>query len=309
MNPALLLSLVLLGASVALARQADAPQPAGASPVLLDAMPFTNAALQAIQAAPAGESEGPEGIPGPTDVNEAPDQGQTTPSTQAGDESPGSSAQGAARRRDGRQSRQNRFAREKQRARPSRDGLGSGSGSGTNGLASLDYSAFRDIVTLNIFDPNRVPSGPPRVREPSAEYFGLVGTMRYDKGTFAVFNGSDSRYSKVLKVSDSIAGYKLIDIAADSVKLLRSTNSIGADSVKTALDGATNEVEMRMKQQMRREPAGPWQLSSESSSYAASSSFTPILGSESSGTNSAAPTGGESDILKRMMQRRDSESK
>jgi hypothetical protein len=360
MNPTLLLSLILLGASLAVARQADSPAPSGASPVL-DAIPLTNAPPQAQQVASPGESDGADAMPGATEVNEPPELGQTNASTQPDNEPRDSRSQGVNRRRDGRQSRQNRFARERQRSRFSRDNPGSGSDSGTNGPASLDYAAFKIIVELNIFDPNRVPSGPPPVKAPSTEYFGLVGTTRYEKGTFALFSGSNSKYERTLKVSDSIAGYKLTSISDDSVKLACVTTNLvvpapkaavsaegaapktvpkaaledstaagktgavpkaaledsaagktgvvqfAAESVKLA--GVTNEVEMRMGQQMRREEAGPWRLSTVSSSSTADSSFTPILGSESPGTNSAATTGGESEILKRMMQRRDLESK
>ena len=83
-----------------------------------------------------------------------------------------------------------------------------------------------------------------------------------------------------------------------------ATNS-AAGSLKPAY--TTNEVEMRMGMQMRREEGGPWQLAAAPSTSAGSSSFTPVLGSQTSGTNSAASTGGESDILKRMMQRREHE--
>jgi hypothetical protein len=320
MNPTLLLSLILLGASLAVARQADAPAPSGAPPVL-EALPLPNALPQAQQTAPPNETEAPDAMPGAADVNEPPEASQTTAPTQPGDEARDNSPQGASRRRDGRQSRQNRFARERQRSRSSRDGSGAGTDSGTNGPASLDYAAFRVIAELNIFDPNRVASGPAPVQGPSVEYFGLVGTARYDKGTFAVFSGSSSKYDRGLKVSDSIAGYKVKSIAWNSVKLTCVTTNLAADSVRPAgsttnlpadsekLVGVTNEVEMRMGQRMRREETGPWQLSTVSSSSAADSSFTPVLGSKSSGTNSAALGGGESEILKRMMQRRDSESK
>jgi hypothetical protein len=304
MNPVLPLSLFLVGASLAVARQADAPVPIGA-PAAIEALPLTNASPQAQQAALPTEAEGSDTMPAAVDVNEPPEQSETNAVTEENDQPRDGGAQGGVRRRDGRQSRQNRFARERQRSRSSRDNSGSASASGTNGPASLDYSAFRDIARLNIFDPNRVASGPAPVRAPSAEFFGLVGTIRYEKGTFAFFTGSGSQYEKELKVSDSIAGYKLVNIATDSVKLLLSTNGLAADSVK--LDGAASEVEMRMGQQMRREANGPWQLSSGSSSYAASSSFTPIAGSESTGTNSAAAGGPESEILKRLMQRRDRE--
>ncbi len=308
MNPPLLLPLILLGASLALARQADGPMPAGAS-LPTDASPLTNAAPLAQQVESGGELEGVDGIAGTNEVDEPLEPGQTAAPTQAGEEPRSRGARGAYRRPDGRQSKQNRLARERQRARPSPGNPRAGTDSGTNGPGSLDYAAFRVIVELNIFDPNRVPSGPRPVQAPRAEYFGLVGTMRYNKGTFAFFSGSGSRYEKALKVSDSIAGYKLTNIAADSVKLVYATTNVAADPVNAGAPWpsphATNEFEMRMGQQMRREESGPWQLAAAPSRYAGGSSFSPVLGSESSGTNSAAAAGGaENETLKRMMQRR-----
>ncbi len=113
----------------------------------------------------------------------------------------------------------------------------------------------------------------------------LVGTMSYEKGTFAFFDGTSAEYKKALKLADWIAGYKVTEIAANVVKLA----------------SATNQVELRVGRQLRREEDGPWLLAAQTAPYAAS-------GSGTSGTGSAAATSGaESDIVKRMMQRREKE--
>jgi hypothetical protein len=75
------------------------------------------------------------------------------------------------------------------------------------------------------------------------------------------------------------------------------------------LASGTNELELSVGAQLRREEDGPWLLSSQSTAYAA----TPA----SSSTNAAAtttaagsdPTSGsaESDIIKRLMQKREKE--
>jgi hypothetical protein len=208
--------------------------------------------------------------------------------------------------------------------------LGSGTDSGTNGPGRLDYAAFSVIAELNIFDPNRAPSGPKPVQAPTAEYFTLVGTAHLDTGpyagTYAYFTGSDSKYEKKLKVSDSIAGYKIVKIAADSVELARAATNAAAESLNPASTNnasgnrllaatnavagpvkppsATNDIELRMRMQMRREENGPWELSAAPSSSAASSSLTPVASSGSSAASGAVAAGGESDALKRMMLRR-----
>jgi hypothetical protein len=333
MNRTLLLSLILLGASLASAQQADAPVPVG-PPAATGVLPAEGGVAGRF-ALPASEAEGPDAIPGTNDLNDAAEPGQTNGPTELDSQAPDNGPRGAARRFSGRQSRQDRFARERQRSRSSRANPGAGTASGANGPASLDFSAFKVIAELNIFDPNRVPSGPRPVQAPTAEYFGLCGTMRYDKGTLAFFSGSSDKYNKVLKVSDSIAGYKLIHIDPGSmndpgsVKLACTTTNVATASGKltnaapvalaathglTNLDGesvklayTTNELVMRMGMQMRREETGPWQLSAASSPSAGSSSFTPVSGSSSPGASSAAATGSDSDILKRMMQRREKE--
>jgi hypothetical protein len=165
-----------------------------------------------------------------------------------------------------------------------------------NGPAMLDYAAFKVIVDRNIFDPNRYPRRGPRLAQQAPKSFDaltLVGTMSYEKGTFAFFDGTSSEYKKALKLADAIAGYKVTNIAPNSVKLA----------------AGTNELELSVGMQLRREEDGPWLLSSRSTSYA----VTPA----STSTNAAATTtttgsdtssgGAESDIIRKLMQRREKE--
>ena len=77
----------------------------------------------------------------------------------------------------------------------------------------------------------------------------LVGTMSYEKGTFAFFDGTSSEYKKALKLTDAIAGYKVTNIAPNGVKLA----------------SGTNELELSVGAQLRREEDGPWLLASQSS--------------------------------------------
>jgi len=176
------------------------------------------------------------------------------------------------------------------------DGTQANSPTGTNtGPASLDYAAFKVIVDKNIFDPNRYPHQGPRVR-PTPNRFDsltLVGTMSYEKGTFAFFDGTSSEYKKALKLADAIAGYKLTNIAPNSVKLA----------------SGTNELELSVGAQLRREEDGPWLLSSQSTSYAATPASTSTNAAATTTTtgSEAASGGAENDILKKLMQRREKE--
>ena len=157
--------------------------------------------------------------------------------------------------------------------------------SGTNGTpAALDYSAFRLVAERNIFDPNRSPRSSRAPTQPkTVDSFSLVGTMSYEKGDFAFFDGSSSDYKKVLKTNDVIAGYKLVAISPELVKIL----------------SGTNQLELRVGAQMRRREDGSWERAAGSAAYAASST--------SSNQSDSSATGAESDVIKKMMQRREKE--
>jgi hypothetical protein len=107
----------------------------------------------------------------------------------------------------------------------------------TNALAPADYPKF--ILQRNIFDPGREPNVPyvfrpktayvpPVVRQVDA--FSLVGIIGYGEGRLAgvhaFFNGSSLQYQKAAQVDDSIAGFKITNIAADSVTLVSGTNTM-----------------------------------------------------------------------------------
>src|SRR5205085_7839701 len=92
----------------------------------------------------------------------------------------------------------------------------------TNPPGRLDFQAFKILTERNIFDPNRSSDSGPRSEPRKAarvESFALVGTLSYEKGNFAFFDGSGSAYRKALKTGDTIAGYKIAEITAAGVKL------------------------------------------------------------------------------------------
>ena len=194
-----------------------------------------------------------------------------------------------------------RRSRGRRRSRSDQSG-GSGSasdysrgGDGTNnGPITLDYSSFKVIVDRNIFDPNRYPHQGPRVR-PTPKSFDsltLVGIMSYEKGTFAFFDGTSSEYKKALKLADAIAGYKVTNIAPNGVKLA----------------SGTNELDLSVGAQLRREENGPWRLSGQSTSYEATPTSTSTNAASTTSPGSDPASGSaESDIIKRLMQKREKE--
>lgn len=201
------------------------------------------------------------------------------------------------------------------------------------GSVTRDYASFGLIAERNIFNPNRSRHSPyarSEYRRPvRTEAFSLIGTMSYEKGLFAFFDGTSSDFRKSAKPNDEIAGYKITEIAYNKVKLAINTN----------------EIELLIGMQMRREDEGDWMLRPQTESYESPSagssvSSTPSFSSRSgresresrepssfsSSTPAATGTpastaatnttksatessagGGESDILKKLMQRREQE--
>jgi hypothetical protein len=233
----------------------------------------------------------------PADENAAPD-GISSTNGPSGTNNVGEPDEQPPRKSSGRESRSRRYSKQRS-SQPSRSADSSSNGaspSGTNtGPASLDYSAFRLIAERNIFDPNRRPSRgersappPPPRNNRDAQYFTLVGTMSYEKGTFAFFTGTSYDYQKALTNAETIAGFKLAAIARDSVRLTHDTN----------------EVDLAVGMQMRLEDDGSWQPRRGATSLAVSAPSNPTPSTSSSATSAASA---ESDIIKRLMQKREQE--
>jgi hypothetical protein len=154
-----------------------------------------------------------------------------------------------------------------------------------------DFASFKIITDRNIFSPSRTTPSAARTeapRVPKVESFSLVGTLSYDKGDFAFFDGSGSEYRKVLKATDSIAGYKILSIAENEV----------------VLESGDTKLTLKMGGQFRRVDEGPWEQksgSSESSDTAAKSSGSAQADSSASGG------GAEDEILQRLLKKREQE--
>ena len=169
-----------------------------------------------------------------------------------------------------------------------------------------DFEAFKLIYERNIFNPNRrPPSGrgqrpdnPPPVRIDS---FSLVGTMLYEQGAYAFFDGSEPEYRTVLNPSNTIAGFQVTAINPSSVKLCSGSNTL----------------ELAIGMQMRRSDGGDWKLSAGSSPGSSSgiaglaspsTSGGPSASSSSkSPAESAGSDAGADEVLKRLMQKREQE--
>ena len=178
-----------------------------------------------------------------------------------------------------------------------------------------DYGRFSSFITeRNIFNPSRYAINPDRPRpitrqqQRSAPTFTLVGTMSYEKGMFAFFDGNQSNLRKVLyqSESNSIAGFTVAEITPAGVKLQ------AADKKQI--------VEMKIGQAMQQE-GNSWQPASQGGSssggrnrgFDSTSSGESAAPAEDSSTPdaSAAPSPAleGNDVLKKLMQQREQELK
>ncbi|MGD0745012.1 MAG: hypothetical protein ABSA45_07640 [Verrucomicrobiota bacterium] len=179
----------------------------------------------------------------------------------------------------------------------------------SNGVPGpMDYSAFSRFITeRNIFDPNRFARNSASARQTytrqprSVPTFTLVGTMSYEKGLFAFFDGNESSLRRVLYPSDtnSIAGFTLADITLAGVTLQT------ADGKQT--------VPMKIGEAMRQEGTS-WQLAGQGGNYGGTSAgeSAASVAADSSSTETSAASSSTlegSDVLKRLMQQREKELK
>ncbi len=169
----------------------------------------------------------------------------------------------------------------------------------TNGLAPggssrVDYVSFRMIADRNIFNPHRakgVPNRPPQRTEPErivrSDRFALLGTMSYEKGRYAFFDGSSTEFRKVAKPEDSIAGFKIAEVAPTCVKLLLTNGQL---------------LELCVGMQMKKSEEQGWQLAGKAEAAEGTTR------SFSSSSSSSASSGPESeDVLKRLLEKRSQE--
>lgn len=105
------------------------------------------------------------------------------------------------------------------------------------------------ISARNIFDPTRRPgvirTNIVRTVLPRSDWFSLQGTSRNDGTWSAFFDGTAPDYRKAAQRGDTIAGYKIADIAADYIMLQAASNST---------------IKLPIETQMRRTGTGPWTL-------------------------------------------------
>jgi hypothetical protein len=163
---------------------------------------------------------------------------------------------------------------------------------------SATFDAFRLIVDRNIFNPNRSGRSSRSADEAPAvrtDTIAFVGTMDYDKGVFAIFDGSEAGFRKKLRAGDSVGPFAIKRVTSDSVDLER--------------EGQASTL--KIGQQLRRPEGGEWSVSGiDLSRPDATSSRSGYLGRPAADP-SAAPAipSDASDTLRRLMEQRQKQLK
>lgn len=153
-------------------------------------------------------------------------------------------------------------------------------------------NAFELVWKRNIFDQSRSPRVGRREeraatrKAPVVESFGLVGTMSFSGGLVAFFNSEKTALRKSAKQGEQVGDFKVVEIGHSSVRLLRDTE----------------EFNLEIGRQIKREDDGPWELSKEVVAIA-----EPIRPVEKPAESSSG--GGVADLLKRLREKREKEMK
>jgi hypothetical protein len=154
--------------------------------------------------------------------------------------------------------------------------------------ARPEYTGFKIITDRNIFDGARSRTSARNADDQTPvrlETITLVGTLTYEKGPYAFFDGSETSYQQVLEPGKSIAGYAITEIEGDQVKMIAGTNNFA----------------LRVGMQLRREGDGDWKVSSGS---AGQTSLSPA----GSSSGSSEPDDADA-VVRRLMQQREQEFK
>jgi len=161
----------------------------------------------------------------------------------------------------------------------------------TNTASGSSFESFKIISDRNIFNQNRSSRTARRddtrsKPAPVVHSLSLVGTMSFEKGTFAFFDGSRAEYKKPLKAGEKIAGYEIKEINPNGVKIANETN----------------QFELKVGQQLRREDGAEWQIASAREAVVTNAADFGS-GTENPSSSTGA-SGSEDEALKRLMEKR-----
>lgn len=166
------------------------------------------------------------------------------------------------------------------------------------------FDRFKMVQTRNIFSPDRRAMIAPRAGPAPAsdmkpvthaDYVALTGIMVSEGKALAFFTGSRPEYNKVLAVAGSIAGATLTHISLSNIEVLRDGKTMTIAVGQTVPFDGTAPV------------AAPGPSASVPDSQSANGSAPPPTADSTS--PSPAPAADTSEVMRRMMEKRQQELK
>lgn len=157
------------------------------------------------------------------------------------------------------------------------------------------FESFRLVRTRNVFNPDRraTRSDSPRPRREDSgnrsNVLSLTGTLITPEKAMAFFSGSRSEYNKVMAAPGTIAGLEVKAITATQVELQHGDK----------------KIVLTPGQQVSLGDDGPGDVTSSPSAAPVASNPFPTT---TSAPGSPAPSGDRSELLRRMMERRQQET-
>ncbi|MEW6237852.1 MAG: hypothetical protein AB1656_20895 [Candidatus Omnitrophota bacterium] len=107
--------------------------------------------------------------------------------------------------------------------------------------AQPSFDSYRMIWDKNIFNPNRramrnAVEAPRPAAPPPEDRISLSGTMIFEEGSFAFFDGSQSDYRRVAKLGDEFAGFRIAAIETEGVILMRENEQLDLPVGKSLIE-------------------------------------------------------------------------
>lgn len=156
------------------------------------------------------------------------------------------------------------------------------------------------LLSRNIFDPTRSPRraperGPiaPPVAPPRVRMLVLTGSLVYPGKAVAFFSGSEPEYNRVIGPEETVGPWTVRKVSTTGVELARE------DEV----------VDLPVGRQLVQREAEPWALADAAAPQPAPPSYR-SPSSPTRGRNPETPAagdGGDSDVMRRLMERRQRE--
>ena len=163
-----------------------------------------------------------------------------------------------------------------------------------NSSSPPDFSEFRIILERNIFDPGRTPgygnAARSRERPPETERLYLKGVLIQKGAALAFFEGTKAAYNAIRTTGESIGEFKISHIHTERI----------------IIEGEGRRIEIPVGSGLMKEEGREWELSA--ALHSSAQSIPEPKNAASTEGNAPGDDEAMSDIMKKMMERRQKET-